>query len=116
MKTKALSFFVVSMLLFSGCLVSVKDGILPAKYVDSARPYSGTFRGQVEGFSEELDLSIDANNRVGLTIADASGILVPGCRASLIGNLDMIDADVKKLELKELMFGFSSTNCGIQGT
>jgi hypothetical protein len=113
MKSRAWSF-VAFLMLFSGCMVSVKDGIIPAKYLDSARPYTGTFRGLVDGVAEELDLSIDANNRVLLSVADSSGQLVPGCQSE-IRNLESIDADVKKLELKALDFDFSSQHCGIQG-
>jgi hypothetical protein len=96
----------------SGCLVSVKDGKVPAKYVKQAQTLAGTYRGEFEKHPVDLTLSVADDGRVSLSAVDQNGQkeLMSGCH-STIGNL--VSADVKDNSLRSAYFHFYAGSCRV---
>lgn len=99
-----------------GCEQSVKDGLIPAKYVAAANQYAGTYTGQFEGQPMNLILSIQNDGRAELRFQDAAGdnALLSECNGQ-VGKLLSGDVDAKNSRVKTANFSFESRGCEIAG-
>lgn len=103
---------IVASIGFSGCDdVDIKDGRIPAEYLEQARALEGVYPGQMD--RKPVDLSIQmAGDKVILT--SSADILGEGCQ-SFIGNLRKVSVDKTNqgYRVKGAKFDFNPGRCSI---
>ncbi|MES3037225.1 MAG: hypothetical protein V4736_04890 [Bdellovibrionota bacterium] len=113
---KKILIAIAAIALFAGCEGSVKDGKIPAKYISVAQKYNGTYSGQFEGQSMDLNLNVDSLGYVLVTFKNALGAnsLLSDCQAQ-VGKLKSFSASEKENRVKSATFKFTAKGCDIDG-
>lgn len=110
------ALFIAAFVLLA-CEESIKNGIIPPKYLPTAQQYVGDFQGQFDGRQLDLNFSIDATGYATLTVTDLNGNneLIREC-PSRIGRMIGVNGDEKKQTLNFARFEFNGRRCLMRGT
>lgn len=99
----------------AACQVETPNGDIPLEYVESAKAYTGKYKGVIEKTAGELELKIDEYNRPSLTFKAEDGkteILGKECNSE-ISELTAVFPKKKKNKvwLESISFGFEPGKC-----
>ncbi len=106
-------------LAFTACNeISVTDGQVPQEYVAYVKPYLGTYRGEVDGKSTEIIISM-YNNVPTITVRNTYGNDITGAscgsRVGLLKSIKAEDRGDKNYVLERANFYLEPGQCFIQG-
>lgn len=112
---KMIAFFLVAFTVLA-CEESIKNGIIPEKYLSQAKALEGTYKGSFDGRQVTLTFSIQNDGYALLTATDKHGNneLVRNCEEP-IGRLVSIDGDSQTKQLEMARFDFKGFRCNLAG-
>lgn len=103
-------------LLTSGCLVKIKNGIIPEKYIQYSKTYQGIYSGTFEGQRRSMKISVNEAGyaKVEFDLINNSSSILTYCD-STVGNLKYVDVNRNEKKINKAVFQFNSSGCNIDG-